>query len=257
MRFELSLAVNAQKRVNLLPLSYQYELSSWIYKVLNEGDPAFALWLHDMGYKALNMPFKLFTFSNLIIPEYRIAGDRLHIVSSNIKLILSFLPDEAITPFITGLFKERHFVLGDKVSQVAFEVSQISALPKIEFKDRMVFRTLSPIFVSKKDPVTGGQMYLSPESEGYAQQIHQNVQDKYEAFNKLKPDPDWPETQIRLLSKPKSKLIAIKTGTSKESRLKAYNFTFEISGSKELIETGYWGGFGKLGSQGFGCVEII
>ena len=256
MRFELSLTLNCKERGAILPLSYQYELSSWIYKVLNEGDPSFALWLHEMGYKALNMPFKLFTFSNLIIPEYRIAGDRLNILSPNIRLILSFLPDEAITPFITGLFKERHFVIGDKMSQVAFEVSQISAIPKVEFQEKMVFRTISPLFVSRIDAITRDQIYLSPESEGYSNQIHQNLQDKYEAFNKRKPDPDLPQTQIRLLSKSKSKLISIKTGTSEESRLKAYNFTFEISGSKELIETGYWGGFGKLGSQGFGCVGV-
>ncbi len=256
MRFEIKLSVNKAKRGSVLPMNYQYELSSWIYKVLNEGDLLFASWLHDHGYKALNKPFKLFTFSNFFIPDYRITGDRLEIKSDNINLILSFLPDEAITHFITGLFRERHFMIGDKKSQVAFEITQVSALKNPEFDEKMVFRTISPIFVSVLDLIKGGQIYISPESDKYSEQIHQNLQDKYEAFNNRKPDPEWPKTQIRLLSKPKSKLIVIKAGTPEMSRLKAYNFTFEISGSRELIGTGYWGGFGKLGSQGFGCVEM-
>lgn len=33
-----------------LPCNYMYELSSCLYKILNEGDPEFASWLHDKGY---------------------------------------------------------------------------------------------------------------------------------------------------------------------------------------------------------------
>ena len=254
MRFELSLAVNSSKRGTVLPLNYQYELSSWIYKVLNEGDPLFASWLHSHGYKAYNRPFKLFTFSNLIIPEYRVKGEVIDIVSKQITLVLSFLPDEAITPFINGLFKDRDIVIGNKICQVAFEISSISALPDLEFQDRMIFKTISPIFLSQKDPTTGRQIHLPPTSRDYSFLLHQNLLEKYESLSNNKPESSITQTQIKVLTTPKSKLITIKSGTTEMSNIKAFNYTFEISGNPALIKVGYYSGFGRLGSQGFGCV---
>lgn len=34
----------------VVPCNYMYELSSCLYKVLNEGNPVFTAWLHDKGY---------------------------------------------------------------------------------------------------------------------------------------------------------------------------------------------------------------
>lgn len=255
MRFELNLLVNKNERGTLLPINYQYELSAWIYKVLNEGDPIFSEWLHFKGYKSKEKPFKLFTFSNLIIPIYQISGNRINILSNSVKLIISFLPDEAISPFITGLFKERRAIIGDKFSQVAFEVSEIISLPKIEIRERMTFKTLSPIFVDEEDPIQGYPKHIAPDAENYSQLIHSNLLEKYRAFNNREVVDNYPETKIRIIGQPRSKLIEIKSGTPQMTKIRAYNFTFEITGSQELIEIGYYGGFGRLGSQGFGCVE--
>jgi len=62
MQFGISFDLIPAERGVLLPLSYKYELSSWLYKVLNYGDPIFSEWLHTMGYKSKDKPFKLFTF---------------------------------------------------------------------------------------------------------------------------------------------------------------------------------------------------
>lgn len=256
MRFELRFTINKDERGTQLPINYQYELSSWIYKVLNEGDPIFSEWLHFKGYKSKEKPFKLFTFSNLLIPSFRIIGDRIDILSESVKLIITFLPDEAISPFITGLFKDRMAIIGDKTSQIVFEVSEIISIAKIEVKEKMIFRTLSPIFVDEEDPVKGYPKHISPDAENYSQLIHSNLLEKYRAFHNKEIDDKWPETKIRVIGMPKSKLLEIKTGTPQMTKIRAYNFTFEIEGSRELIEIGYYGGFGRLGSQGFGCVEI-
>lgn len=76
MRFNLNLSLTDRNR-SVLPVNYQYELSSWIYKVINQSDPVFAKWLHDRGFSNDNKQFRLFTFSNLMVPQYEIAGDRL------------------------------------------------------------------------------------------------------------------------------------------------------------------------------------
>ncbi len=48
-----------------LPLSYQYELSAWIYRIIGSADSDFAEFLHSKGYGRGKKRFKLFTFSNL------------------------------------------------------------------------------------------------------------------------------------------------------------------------------------------------
>ena len=44
----------------VVPCNYMYELSSCLYKVLNEGNPVFTAWLHDKGYCKEKKAFKLF-----------------------------------------------------------------------------------------------------------------------------------------------------------------------------------------------------
>ena len=56
MRFSLNLSLVDRNR-NVLPDNYQYELSSWIYKVINHSDPAFAEWLHNRGFS--NVGFRI------------------------------------------------------------------------------------------------------------------------------------------------------------------------------------------------------
>ena len=58
----------------VLPCNYMYELSSCLYKVLNEGNPVFTAWLHDKGYCKEKKAFKLFTFSIFRVSESRGIG---------------------------------------------------------------------------------------------------------------------------------------------------------------------------------------
>ena len=80
----------------VLPCNYMYELSSCLYKVLNEGNPVFTAWLHDKGYCKEKKVFKLFTFSNFYFPCFRIEGDRIFVLADTAQLIVSFYPIEAI-----------------------------------------------------------------------------------------------------------------------------------------------------------------
>jgi CRISPR-associated endoribonuclease Cas6 len=65
MRFRLNLAVDGKKiEDSILPINYQYELSSWIYRTINSSDSEFACWLHNAGYINENRKFKLFTLGD-------------------------------------------------------------------------------------------------------------------------------------------------------------------------------------------------
>lgn len=256
MRFQLTLHLTDKSRT-VLPCNYVYELSSILYKVLNEGDEDFTLWLHNQGYCKGKKAFKLFTFSNLQVPSYRTRGNRFHILSDVVKLKVSFFPIEAMEAFVIGLFKDRSFVLGDRFSQVPFEVVNIERLVEPEFASRMVFKTLSPMFVEEQFPDTGRTVHLQPDDPKFAELLHLNLLDKYRAFYGREPDASWPVTRLRVLSVPKAKTIALKAGTPQETRMKGYLFQFELEGHPELLRLGYDGGFGRLNSQGFGCVEVV
>jgi CRISPR-associated endoribonuclease Cas6 len=257
MRFQITLLIEPSERGKILPINYQYELSSWIYKVLNEGDPIFSAWLHSHGYKTKEKPFRLFTFSRLFIEKIKVKGDRLMVLSNKAKLIISFLPDEIITPFILGLFKDRHLVLGDNFTQVAFDVSTVENLKPVKFEDEMTFSTISPLFVDFLESGVKNKKHLSPNAENYSQIVSINLREKFRAFNGKEPDPEWEDVKIIPLDVPKPKTITIKTGTPQQTQIKAYNYNFKITGAPELIKVGYYGGFGGLNSQGFGCVERI
>lgn len=240
-----------------LPCNYMYELSSALYKVLNEGNADFTAWLHDRGYCKEKKSFKLFTFSNLYIPRFKIEGDRLGILTDTVQLIVSFYPIEAIEAFVMGVFRNRRMEIGDRKSRVAFEVTTVERLPEPEFIPKMTFKAISPFFVEEQFPDTTRTIHLAPGDPRFAELLHLNLLEKYRAFHQQEPDPQWLVTRLKVLSAPKAKTIALRAGTPQETKMKGYLFNFELEGEPELLRLGYYGGFGRLNSQGFGCAEII
>ena len=272
MRFKLTIESGSGHNSNILPLNYQYELSSWIYKILNHGNEEFAEWLHKEGYTNDYKNFKLFTFSNLIIPKYQIKGDRMQIESRINELIVSFYPIDSLEYFITGLFNNQQFTIGDKKSKAAFTVNTVEKLPEPEFQNTMEFKSLSPILVSHKNNETQKYAeYKHPEDDNYGDLLIKNLVEKYNAFygadanpfgvpnpERVKPlETDNFDYELKTLTKPKSRLITIKSGTKQESKLRGYLYNFRIKAPAELIRLGYYAGFGEKNSLGFGCGEIV
>jgi CRISPR-associated endoribonuclease Cas6 len=266
MRFRLIFAADRQiKEDRILPINYQYELSSWIYRTIHASDSDFAQWLHNTGYVKENRKFKLFTFSSLKPEKYKVLGDRLLIESENAELTISFYLPKTVEHFITGLFRNQSFRLGDNLSSVGFTVKQIEKLPEVEFSGTMSFRTISPIVISKNtEPEKKYAQYLSPGDTGYGDLLANNLVNKYVALaekghiniNNGSAIADVP-VNLLLVGKPRQKLIKIKAGNAGETFLKGYLFSFQLSAPVELMRIGYYGGFGEKNSLGFGCCEVI
>ncbi|MFP4449291.1 MAG: CRISPR-associated endoribonuclease Cas6 [Bacteroidales bacterium] len=272
MRFKLILETNTNNNGNLLPLNYQYELSSWIYKTLNYGNQEFADWLHQEGYTNDYKNFKLFTFSNLLIDKYEIKSDRMKINSRENALIVSFYPINSLEYFVTGLFNNQQFTIGDKKTRAAFTIKTVEKLSEPEFKSTMEFKTLSPVLISYKNSENQKYAeYKHPEDDNYSDLLIKNLVEKYNAFYKAEANPFGvpnPERvkpletanldyELKTLTKPKSRLITIKSGTKQESKLRGYLYKFQIKAPAELIRLGYYAGFGEKNSLGFGCGEIV
>jgi len=256
MRFKLSLSLISRNQ-NILPVNYQYELSAWIYKVINHSDPAFAEWLHNKGFSEDNKQFRLFTFSNLIIPQREILNDRLIIKSDRVDLIISTLPEETIQHFISGIFRDRELKLGDRISNVCFRIDAIEALPIPVFTDKMSFRSLSPVFVSDRVEGYRYAQYLSPDYEGYIQLMISNLKEKLKVFTGQESSFNAQVATFTLLSQPRQKGITIKAGTPQQSKLIGYQYNFKIKADAALLRMGYYCGFGEKNSLGFGCCETL
>jgi CRISPR-associated endoribonuclease Cas6 len=256
MRFKLTLQIDKRVFGNCLPLNYQYELSAFIYRAITKADENYAYWLHENGFRLNGCPFKLFTFSNLIIPQYQIdkTQNRIRIDSDRINWFVSFLPEASTEKFVAGLFSEQTFQIGDKRSAVQFRIELIEILPSPVFEQEKTFRTLSPVCIPLKKEHERYAIYLSPDHTEAPAIVLNNLLNKYLAFNG-KPYKGELDFDFRVISRPKPKLISIKTGTPEASNIRGYMFEFKMRAPKELMRIMYESGLGEKGSMGFGMVD--
>jgi CRISPR-associated endoribonuclease Cas6 len=258
MRFKLTLLTDKKVFGSQLPLNYQYELSAFVYRSIAQADRDYALWLHENGFRLNGKPFKLFTFGNLNIPQYKIDknSDRIRIESDRVEWLVSFLPEASTEKFVHGLFSEQVFQIGDKKSVVQFRIEQIEALPTPTFDPEMRFRTLSPACIPYQREGQRYPEYIPPEYPEAAGIVLNNLLNKYHTFYG-KPYEGSRDFAFHPTNQPKAKLIKIKSGTPEETFIRGYMFEFKMRVDNELMRVMYSSGIAEKGSQGFGMVEIL
>ncbi len=259
MRLHLTL----QHRPNqILPINYQYLISSWIYRTLGNANNEFAAWLHENGYERDGKKYKLFTFSALQPRRYEInpKARTISLTQSPTRLAISFHIEEAIQNFVMGLFQDQRFTLQSGTTFKAdFEVSAIELQAKPTFTPIMRFRLQTPLCISQKLERDKHARYLHPESENFKELLLQNLLRKQQAMRfKAVGEESSPLdmnflSDFQILSQPKSKLYHIK-GT----QIRGYLFDFQLTAPTDLLEIGYFAGFGEKNSAlGMGMVKII
>lgn len=260
MRFTLTLTRTSKR--NFLPFNYQYELSSWIYKIISVADEGFSRFLHGEAYVSGNKHFKLFTFSNLDIRPFKIHKEhkRIEMLGQEAVLEISFLIDQAAESFIKGLFLNQHCALGDRISCIDFTVSRIEASAPPFFTDTMTYSTRSPVCLSTKGEKHA--QYMHPADENYGKFLVNNLLEKFKVMPMVLSGKDEPHLEssasfkFKLRSEPKSRLITLKAFTEQQTQVRGYDFKFELTIPVALHEVGYYGGFGEKGSLGFGCARV-
>lgn len=259
MQFNISLRCLDESPV--LPINYQYEISAWIYKTIQNADADYAGFLHQKGYKTPALKtFKLFCFSQLQVPKRRVVGDRLYIDCREVSLRVGFYVDKAAEEFIRGLFQEQEMRIGDRISQVRFVVQSVDLLPTIVRTGAPVrLRTLSPLVVAKKHTDGSQDTYLSPDDPEFGPLLFLNILEKYRAATGGSVPVWWNANRFgyRLVGAlPKSQLITIKTGTDAQTKIRGWRFSFELDVPPELLELGFGAGWGRMNGEGFGFVGL-
>jgi CRISPR-associated endoribonuclease Cas6 len=244
-----------------LPINYSWLISSWIYRTLEKASPEFSHWLHDQGFGFESRNYKLFTFSPLQPQRYRIDRPQRAFVLTEgpTRLILSFYIDEALQHFVMGLFKDQTFSLQSGRFRVDFTVQAMRMLSRPEFQSPMRFRLLTPLCVSYQRKGEKYPDYLHPADPGYAELLIRNLLRKRAALQTEPPAIVDPKEDIgfpysfECLSEPKSKLLSIKG-----IQVRGYLFDFMLAAPAELLEMGYYAGFGEKNSGvGMGMVSFL
>jgi CRISPR-associated endoribonuclease Cas6 len=255
MRFKLTL--NRTTKQRMLPMDYQYYISAWIYKVLNQADKDFAQFLHEKGYgQSETKLYKLFCFSKLNFGKPKLWKEKklFEIATHDIGLQISFDVTEAASNFIKGLFMSQEFYLGDKFNGIDFRVAGVEVLPEPKFSKTMSYSLQTPWVVSYKTEEDKHPQYLSPEDDLFESLAKKHLVEKYN--NTRNPGTIHPD-QIRLKIPTSFKRagFVMKPGTKEESRVVGNLFDFSMTAPVEVHQMVWNAGVSEKSSSGFGWVK--
>lgn len=232
-----------------LPINYQYQLCSFVYRRLKYEDEDFADFLHDRGFKG----FKLFTFSQLFFDNSSVKDEMLLVGQGKGRWYVSSCSEDFVRNFFSSLLSAPQLEIEGSI----FNIEEVKIVDQPEFKERMRFVMLSPMVVSVPVEKDGKlyHRYLLPHEQEFEQAVRSNLLKKYEAFYGEKIDadfhiePDWSYIERR---KKITKLVSIK-----DIKVRGCVFPFTAVGDPRLIKLGYEAGFGEKNSLGFGMVAAV
>lgn len=258
MQFKITLSSNT--KTNIIPINYQYPLSSAIYKIIAKGSAEYASFLHESGY---GKGFKLFCFSQINCP-FKIEGDRLRLLNPELSFNISFHLPEAMENFVKGLFQSEKLDIADRKSKIGFNVKSVETLvnPLQHYNERelinVMLKPLSPIVASLHQE-NGIPEYLDPNDVRYTESLVYNWRSKIETCF----DAETAQMAVLMMERelvhqpPKSRLITIKAGSEAETKIRGWmNFKLKVTAERRFVELLLNTGIGRENSMGMGFVEI-
>jgi CRISPR-associated endoribonuclease Cas6 len=259
MRFR----IHIHTRSRYLPVDYQYALSAAVYKQISRGDEVYSNFLHNQGFSAGDhRRFKLFTFSALHLPKYKLWKEKgvFELYEGNLSFVVSFMADQAAEAFIKGMFQDQEFSIGDRFASIEAEVTHVEAMPRPLFLNEMHYRCLNPMTVSVKEQGQRYETYLYPDDPRFGEQMIRNLLSKSIAHRLLTADANTTDAEalnFQLLGDYQQKRIRIKPYTREEVSVKGFLFKFSLTAPDYLQELAYYSGFGDNNAMGFGCGEVV
>ena len=256
MRFKVVLCLNKEVSGNILPISYQYELSAAVNKVLTEDRENYNYWLQSNNLTeqdAINQ--KLYSLSNLYVPRLFVQEDRMTIQVPRVQFWISFHHDNYTQEYVTKALMSRDIVLGDRKSRVHFTIESVEMITPVVYNETMVYQTISPITVIAIR-ANNSVEYLEPTNPYFAQFMVEELIERWERLNR-RQYPGSHEFQFKVLIPPKRKAVTIKSGTPMQKKVIAYMIKFELRMDRMLHEIAYDLGIGNKIHQGFGYIELL
>lgn len=259
MQFRITLQ-NDQRLYPVIPINYQYPLSSAIYKIIAKGNSEYANFLHETGY---GKGYKFFTFSQINC-LFKIKGDRMHLQSNELSFIVSFHLPQAMESFIKGLFLSETIEIADHKSKACFIVKSVESLPNLlqKYADNerisASLKILSPLVIGLKNE-KGNYDFLSPDNIEFARSSIFNWRNKIATcYDETVAQSAILLLEVNPMQDPfRSRLTTIKAESSKETKIRGwYNFTLNVAAEKQFVELLVNAGVGLYNAMGMGCVQV-
>ncbi|NUN09545.1 MAG: CRISPR-associated endoribonuclease Cas6 [Ignavibacteriaceae bacterium] len=261
MRLKLRLKSVSGDRFSI---NYNHPLSSAIYLLLKFGSKEFASYLHDVGYPSGGKTYKLFTFA-LSFKKFTIENGLFKLNDPECYLhISSPLIEEFVKNFLIGTFERTQFYLSSRDHEIKFSIEQAELIPEPHYRTTMKLKLLSPMVLSKVIESEAGtkQYYLRPgDTDDINRVLSENLKNKYQVLtnsviNDGRVEIEWDGEYLRR-KKTVTKKITINEHNLARIDVIGIQAPFSITGSPELIRTGYQCGFGEKNSMGMGMAEVI
>ncbi len=292
MRIRLTLKPADKKAV--LPINYNYYLTSLIYKFIFSSSRDYSSFLHNKGYRIgeSKKGFKLFTYSMLNGKKYSVKGDKIIFENAEVAWEISSPVDVFLQHLITGAFTQGQLInignenRGEDMG-AKFLIERVETAKKPDFKETMRFTCLSPVTVSRiyeknregttaiagnnlatgllnendddifSDNTELGCHYIRPWEEGFSEAIERNLIKKYRLVHgkDIKSGDFEILVDKNYMNKRRGKIT--KKISFKNTEIVGFLAPFEVRGNPALIEIGYEAGFGEKGSIGCGCVKVV
>lgn len=246
----LKIRLNSERGFISLPVHHNKHIQAMLYGNMPK---LFSKFLHDAGFFYEGKKFKLFTFSKIFSERFNLKNGRIYFKTP---------VDIYISSAVEDIVKSWESVLSGK-EQVRLDrnrlyVEDIQHIPKPEFEERFVVRTLSPVTVYRTFFVPAGDgtekkytKYIHPQEEDFSTLVKENILKKFyimtgkEAKNfefQMKPLKIYREVPMKYM----------------DTYIKAYEGEFEIILNKpEVFAKIYDAGLGSKNSQGFGMIEVV
>lgn len=228
----------------ILPKYYNSIIQGFIYKTLDEELSEF---LHEKGY-GTGRSFKLFACSNIMgkfdarsQPGYIRFGNR-------IKLEIASPVDKICESFASGLMKKR-LLLGKNlvdVGSIAIDRQEVTS-------DTITVKTLSPVVTYSTLMKPDGKKYtcyFQPGEPDFQRICTENLRKKYTAYT----NEEAPAGQVSIIPLSLPKLHIIKY---RDTIIKGYSCTMELSGPKPLLQMAVDAGLGSKNAQCFGLIRLL
>lgn len=256
MRFKIVLDVNHGVSGSTLPISYQLELSAAVNRLLTSDQESYNNWLSLNNISPdLPLKMKVYSLSNLYIPNIVVTGNRLTIRAKRVQFWISFLPEQGTEEYLRNCMMSQIFSIGDRISRVQFAVSDIQAVsPVTMFTDTMDYISMSPVTVMAFDQDNRIE-YLSPDDRDFLPFLVDGILERYELYYG-KPWHGEFNPSIEYLEAPRRKMISINAMTPKQYRVVCYMLRFRLTMPPELQQFLYVSGIGDKINYGFGYLEL-
>ena len=256
MRLKITLEMTSRR--NVIPMNYQFFISSWIQQVLESANEEFAAFLLESKSETpLFDAFKRFSFDKLKFTQYQLWGDdRLFEINGPLFLYLGLDIEDSAINMMKTLFMDKTGVLGDIYNQIDFKVTAVEPVLEPEFEAIAHYKLQTPWVVSSQNEFDTYVQYLSPDDPNFAPLAIDQI---VNSFNEAHPEEPVSKEEIKLQIIPapfyKRQGYINNPGTENETRILGYLCDCLLMGPERVHKMVWSSGISEHNNLGFGWVQ--